>query len=118
MRLPLHYTGQHYLLPLDALGSTVCHLVKPVLPQAAKEPAPPLDSVQVAYPHSKVLTRRDWANLAQRLTTTTGRVVSFDIAGNQIAASETVGIRDSKLNPRENTNSSVSFVLSTTKDLL
>ncbi len=88
IKIPLHWSGQHFLLRINLDAEKVYHISVLDFPDTDGSGDNEVESVTAPYPHSKVMTRKDWSKLAEIVSRPVGRTVSFDVASN-----ETVGIR-------------------------
>ena len=70
--VPLHWTGAHYLLPIDVEDNTVYNTVNVATPFGKGE-----DPVVIPYPYSKVMTSKDWNLLAMTISKQVGTTVSL-----------------------------------------
>ena len=64
--VPLIWTGQHYLLPIDLADYSSVNLV--YFDQPTGDEVHRSEVTEVEFPYKKILTSKDWNILAQELT--------------------------------------------------
>ena len=73
LELALHWTGSHYMLPIDKEDSYSYNLVNLTFhAERVETPSTSSDVIQIEYPYGKILTPKDWKLLMERLSAEVG----------------------------------------------